>query len=68
MSASHAYITETASHVQQALGQMPIRSSAIARQMVKAHFPVPETISEIERYVHDLLGRDERRVCDVAAD
>ena len=54
MQTANNFITDAVTHTQQALERMPIRSSFMARQMMKASLPVPET--HIERYVHDLLA------------
>ena len=54
--------------MEQALERMPIRSSGMARQMVNAALPIPETRQDIERYVLTLLTRDEEAVCDMATD
>lgn len=68
MSLPQHYVSEAVFHTNQALARMPVRSSAIARQMVKANLPAPETKEDIERYVHDLLTPKEQYVCDSATD
>ena len=68
MQATQPLISNAVFEMEQALERMPIRSSTLARQMVKVALPVPETRQDIERYVHSLLTREEEAVCDMATD
>ncbi|MBY0354705.1 MAG: hypothetical protein K2Q12_03125 [Rickettsiales bacterium] len=51
------FISNTIIKMEQALERMPIRSSVMARKMVKLALPVPETRQDIERYILSLLER-----------
>ena len=68
MQTQRHYTDDIIANTKQPLGRMPIRSSVMARQMLKADLPVPETLQDIERYVHDLLNHKEQQVCDMATD
>ncbi len=68
MQASQAYITEAATHIQQALWQMPVRSPTPWPRVADKHPLIPETTRAIECYVYDLLTREEREACNLATD
>ncbi len=61
----YADVAEATAHAQQTLKQIPIRSSAIAREIVKVSLPAQETTGEKKHY---LLTREEQWVCDMATD
>ncbi|NBX02562.1 MAG: hypothetical protein EBR02_00575 [Alphaproteobacteria bacterium] len=50
-------IDPSVSQKRDAFMNIPIRSSALARQMVGKDLAMPETREDIERYVQDLLIR-----------
>lgn len=68
MQTNHAYVPLLAENIQRSLEHMPVRSSAIVRQIVKANTTMPETTQDIERYVNCLLNHKEQQVCDMATD
>lgn len=55
------YLTDTATHMEYALRQMPLA-------VLEASRPLPTTIQEITRYVELLLTPEEQRMCDMATD
>lgn len=62
MQAPQQFISSTINEMEQALEAMTIRSSVMARRMVKLALPVPETRQDIERYVLSLLAQQRRNI------
>lgn len=68
MRANYSHVPVLAERIQQSLDHMPVRSSAIVKQIVRTNISVSETSQDVERYVYDLLTREERKICDMATD
>jgi hypothetical protein len=68
MQLNHAYIPLPDDGAESLAGRVPLRTFAVVRPNADARFSIPESSNDIERYIYNLLTREEQRICDTATD